>query len=102
MLEKSILEFKVENLNFSKMWLDIHQNVKSRNMRIVRVLKLFLLVIRLEITENRWNFHVERMENHAVVSHAGLYEGESKSKGKIHLTALIEVTVINVTYHFST
>jgi len=24
-----------------------------------------------------------------------LYEGESKSKGKIHLTALIEVTVSN-------
>ena len=31
-----------------------------------------------------------------------IYEGESKSKGKIHLTALIEVTVSNVTYHFST
>jgi hypothetical protein len=30
------------------------------------------------------------------------YEGESKSKGKIHLTALIEVTVSNFTYHFST
>ena len=30
------------------------------------------------------------------------YEGESKSKGKIHLTSLIEVTVINFTYHFST
>jgi len=31
-----------------------------------------------------------------------LYEGESKSKGKIHLTALLEVTVSNFTYHFST
>ena len=30
------------------------------------------------------------------------YEGESKIKGKIHLTALIEVTVSNFTYHFST
>jgi len=52
MLEISIVEFKVQNLNFSKMWLDIHQNVKSRNIRIVRVLKWLLLVIRLEITEN--------------------------------------------------
>jgi len=31
-----------------------------------------------------------------------IYEGESKSKGKIHLMALIEVTVSNFTYHFST
>ena len=31
-----------------------------------------------------------------------IYEGESKSKGKIHLTAVIEVTVSNFTYHFST
>ena len=31
-----------------------------------------------------------------------LYEGESKSKGKIHLTALIEVTVNNFTYNVST
>ena len=30
------------------------------------------------------------------------YEGESKSKGKIHLKALIDVTVSNFTYHFST
>ena len=30
------------------------------------------------------------------------YEGESKSKGKIHLTALIEVIVSNFTYYFST
>ena len=30
------------------------------------------------------------------------YEGELKSKGKIHLTALMEVTVSNFTYHFST
>jgi len=30
-----------------------------------------------------------------------IYEGESKSKGKIHLTALTEVTVNNFTYHFS-
>jgi len=30
------------------------------------------------------------------------YEGDSKSNGKIHLTALIEVTVSNFTYHFST
>ena len=30
------------------------------------------------------------------------YEGESKSKGKIHLTALLEVTVSIFTYHFST
>ena len=30
------------------------------------------------------------------------YEAESKSKGKIHLTALIEVTVGNFIYHFST
>jgi len=31
-----------------------------------------------------------------------MYEGESKCKGKIHLTALTEVTVSNFTYHFST
>ena len=30
------------------------------------------------------------------------YEGESKSKGKIHLTALLEVTVSIFTYHFFT
>ena len=30
------------------------------------------------------------------------YEGESKSIGKIHLAALIEVTVRNFTYTFST
>jgi len=29
-------------------------------------------------------------------------EEESKSSGKIHLTALIEVTVSNFTYNFST
>jgi len=28
-----------------------------------------------------------------------IYEGESKSKGKIHLTALIEATVGNFTYY---
>jgi len=32
----------------------------------------------------------------------GRYEGESKSKGKLHLTALTEVTASNFTYHFST
>jgi len=31
-----------------------------------------------------------------------LYEGDSKSKGKIRLTAVIEVTVSNFTYYFST
>lgn len=31
-----------------------------------------------------------------------VYKGESKSKGKIHLMALIEVTVSSFTYHFST
>jgi len=31
-----------------------------------------------------------------------IYEGKSKSKGKIHLTALTEVTVGNFTYLFST
>jgi len=31
-----------------------------------------------------------------------LYEGDSKSKGKIHLTAVIQVTVSNFTYYFST
>jgi len=31
-----------------------------------------------------------------------MYEGESKSKGKIHLTASIEGTVGNFTYNFST
>jgi len=31
-----------------------------------------------------------------------LYKGDSKSKGKIHLTAVIEVTVSNFTYYFST
>ena len=30
------------------------------------------------------------------------YEGKPKRKGKIHLTDLIEVTVSNFTYHFST
>jgi len=34
--------------------------------------------------------------------HTHIYKGESKSKGKIHLIALIEVTVSNFTYHFST
>ena len=32
----------------------------------------------------------------------GIYEGESKRKGKMHLTAVIEVTVSNFTYHFAT
>jgi len=36
------------------------------------------------------------------ISSGGKYEGDSKSKGKIHLTALTEVTVSNFTYHFST
>ena len=31
-----------------------------------------------------------------------IYEGESNSKGKMHLIALLEVTVSNFTYHFST
>ena len=31
-----------------------------------------------------------------------LYEGDSKSKGKIHLTAVIQGTVSNFTYYFST
>ena len=31
-----------------------------------------------------------------------IYEGDSKSKGKIHLTAVIQVTVSNFTYYFST
>jgi hypothetical protein len=31
-----------------------------------------------------------------------VYEGDSKSKGKIHLTAVIQVTVSNFTYYFST
>jgi len=31
-----------------------------------------------------------------------IHEGESKTKGKIYLMALIEVTVSNFTYHFST
>jgi len=31
-----------------------------------------------------------------------LSEGESQSKGKIHLTASIEVDVSNLTYNFST
>ena len=31
-----------------------------------------------------------------------IHEGESKRKGTIHLTALIEVTVSNFMYHFST
>ena len=31
-----------------------------------------------------------------------MYEGDSKSKGKIHLTAVIQVTVSNFTYYFST
>jgi len=32
---------------------------------------------------------------------ARFYEGESKRKGKIYLTALIEVTVSNFTYYFT-
>jgi len=43
---------------------------------------------------------------HITVGCAGIrvkkYNVESKSKGKIHLTALIEVTVSNFTYNFST
>ena len=35
-------------------------------------------------------------------SFAPKYEGDSKSKGKIHLTAVIQVTVSNFTYYFST
>ena len=31
-----------------------------------------------------------------------IYEGDSKSKGKIHLTAVMQVTVSNFTYYFST
>jgi len=31
-----------------------------------------------------------------------IYEGDSKGKGKIHLTAVIQVTVSNFTYYFST
>jgi len=31
-----------------------------------------------------------------------MYEGDSKSKGKIRLTAVKEVTVSNFTYYFST
>ena len=31
-----------------------------------------------------------------------IYEGDSKSKGKIHLTAVIQETVSNFTYYFST
>jgi len=31
-----------------------------------------------------------------------IYERDSKSKGKIHLTAAIQVTVSNFTYYFST
>ena len=33
---------------------------------------------------------------------AAYYEGDSKRKGKIHLTAVIQVTVSNFTYYFST
>ena len=36
------------------------------------------------------------------IIHLTMYKGESKSKGKIHLTALIAVTVSNFTNHFST
>jgi len=39
---------------------------------------------------------------HGGYFYIGRYEGESKSKGKIHLTAVTEVTVSNFTYHFST
>ena len=38
----------------------------------------------------------------AIIIFVHTYEGESKSKGKIHLTALIAVTVSNFTYRFST
>jgi hypothetical protein len=43
MLGISIVEFEVQDLNSSKMWLDLNQNVKSTNTRSVRVLKIFLL-----------------------------------------------------------
>ena len=38
----------------------------------------------------------------AEVKNVWSYEGDSKSKGKIHLTAVIQVTVSNFTYYFST
>jgi hypothetical protein len=41
MLGISIVEFEAQNLNFSKTWLDLHQNVESTNTRIVHVLKYF-------------------------------------------------------------
>jgi hypothetical protein len=34
--------------------------------------------------------------------HDEIYEGDSKSKGKIHVTAVIQITVSNFTYSFST
>ena len=44
----------------------------------------------------------ERKDDSAKLSSDGIYEGESKSKAKIHLTTLIEVSVSNFTYRFST
>ena len=50
----------------------------------------------------RQPLHISGVSKSIIRRYNSMYEGESKSKAKIHLTALIEVTVRNFTYHFST
>jgi len=56
--------------------------------------------------ENQTALHLNRnvcvMNRKLAVYLIVKYEGDSKSKGKIHLTAVIQVTVSNFTYYFST
>ena len=43
-----------------------------------------------------------KLENLSLQKLYYIYEGEAKSKGKIHLMALTEVTMSNFTHHFFT
>jgi len=47
-------------------------------------------------------FPIQHLLRKSVSALRHTYEGESNSKSKIHLTTLIEVTVSNFAYHFST
>ena len=48
------------------------------------------------LTEINWE------TSHLVGCTLRIYEGDSKSKDRIHLTAIIKVSMSNFTYHFST
>ena len=59
---------------------------------------------RRKITQNSIEVDAETKESTRKTEEKldGRYEGDSKSKGKIHLTAVIQVTLSNFTYYFST